>query len=51
MSIASLEKTWRAGEVVGTHPLRKGAISFGLINIPVSLFFGIKRDETVPFIC
>ena len=31
------------------HPLWKGAISFGLINIPVSLFSGIKRDETVHF--
>ncbi len=31
------------------HPLWKGAISFGLINIPVSLFSGIKRDETVRF--
>jgi DNA end-binding protein Ku len=31
------------------HPLWKGAISFGLVNIPVSLFSGIKRDETIHF--
>ena len=31
------------------HPLWKGAISFGLVNIPVSLYSGIKRDETIHF--
>jgi DNA end-binding protein Ku len=31
------------------HPLWKGAISFGLVNIPVSLFSGIKRDEDIHF--
>ncbi len=31
------------------HPLWKGAISFGLVNIPVSLFSGMKREETVHF--
>jgi DNA end-binding protein Ku len=31
------------------HPLWKGAISFGLVNIPVSLFSGVKRDEDVHF--
>lgn len=31
------------------HPLWKGAISFGLVNIPVSLFPGVKRDEDVHF--
>jgi DNA end-binding protein Ku len=31
------------------HPLWKGAISFGLVNIPVSLFSGIKRSEDIHF--
>jgi DNA end-binding protein Ku len=31
------------------HPLWKGAISFGLVNIPVSLFSGVKRDEDIHF--
>jgi DNA end-binding protein Ku len=31
------------------HPLWKGAISFGLVNIPVSLYSGIKRSETIHF--
>ncbi len=31
------------------HPLWKGAISFGLVNIPVSLYSGIRRDETIHF--
>ncbi len=31
------------------HPLWKGAISFGLVNIPVSLYSGIKRDDTIRF--
>jgi DNA end-binding protein Ku len=31
------------------HPLWKGAISFGLVNIPVSLFSGIKRNEDIHF--
>jgi DNA end-binding protein Ku len=31
------------------HPLWKGAISFGLVNIPVSLYSGIKRDEDIHF--
>ena len=39
----------RMGEVGAMRPLWKGAISFGLINIPVALFSGIKRDETVHF--
>ena len=33
----------------GMHPLWKGAISFGLVNIPVSLFSGVKRDEDIHF--
>jgi DNA end-binding protein Ku len=31
------------------HPLWKGAIGFGLVNIPVSLFSGLKRDEDIHF--
>ena len=31
------------------HPLWKGSISFGLVNIPVSLFSGIQREEDVHF--
>ena len=31
------------------HPLWKGAISFGLVNIPVAMFSGIKRDENIHF--
>jgi DNA end-binding protein Ku len=31
------------------HPLWKGAISFGLVNIPVSLYSGIKRNENIHF--
>jgi len=31
------------------HPLWKGAISFGLVNIPVSLFSGLKRNEDIHF--
>jgi DNA end-binding protein Ku len=33
----------------GMHPLWRGAISFGLVNIPVSLFSGIRRDEDIHF--
>jgi DNA end-binding protein Ku len=31
------------------HSIWKGAISFGLVNIPIALFSGIKRDEDVHF--
>jgi DNA end-binding protein Ku len=33
----------------GMHPIWKGAISFGLVNIPVALFSGVKRDEDIHF--
>jgi DNA end-binding protein Ku len=31
------------------HSIWKGAISFGLVNIPIALFSGIKRDEDIHF--
>jgi DNA end-binding protein Ku len=31
------------------HSIWKGAISFGLVNIPVALYSGIKRDEDIHF--
>jgi DNA end-binding protein Ku len=31
------------------HSIWKGAISFGLVNIPVALFSGVKRDEDIHF--
>ncbi len=31
------------------HSIWKGAISFGLVNIPIALYSGIKRDEDIHF--
>ncbi len=31
------------------HSIWKGAISFGLVNIPIALFSGIRRDEDIHF--
>jgi DNA end-binding protein Ku len=31
------------------HSLWKGSITFGLVNIPVSLYSGLRREETIRF--